>query len=57
MARKRRRRGKIRIKKSIELKHKNDATRVSKPDTTGLTKAPTRVPSNGAVFKIRVRKR
>ena len=57
MARKKRRRGKIRIKKSVELRHRNDATRVSKADTIGLRKAPTRVPSNGTVFKVKIRKR
>jgi len=59
MARKRRRRGKIRIKKSVELKHKNDATRVSKPDTTRYPRMPlkTLIPDNAATFKIRIKKR
>ena len=59
MAKKGRRRGKIRIKKSVALVHKSDATRVSKPDTTRYPKMPlkTLIPDNGATFKIKLRKR
>lgn len=58
MAKKGRRRGKIRIRKSVQLKHKTDATRVSKPDTIGLRKAPTRLaPDVGANFRIKIRRK
>jgi len=58
MARKKRRRGKIRIKKSVELKHKNDATRVSKPDTTRYPRMQAQLPRDaGVTFKIKVRRK
>lgn len=71
MAKKRKLRGKIRISQRVSLEQKNDATRVAptkerdyshKPvkasgDSKFIKKAPTKVPTNGAVFKVRIKKR
>jgi len=58
--RKSKRRGRIRIKESAQLVHKNDKTRVSK-DTIGGSKVPrmeTQMPRNaGATFKVKIRKK
>ncbi len=54
----RRNKGKIKIRKSVRLVHKNDATRVDKPKVDyDYPRAPTKVPSNGVVFKVKVRKK
>ena len=58
MARKGRRRGKIRIKKSLELRHRNDATRVTKPQSAQYPIMNTQMPrSNGAVLKVKLKKK
>lgn len=56
---KRRVKRKIRFKQSASLKHKNDATRVDRPDAAMMRKVPlkTIIPDNGATFKIKLRKR
>lgn len=52
----RRNKGKIKIRKSVRLVHKNDATRVSKQQF--VPKAGAKVyPENGASFKIKIRKK
>lgn len=52
------RKGKIKIRKSVRLVHKNDATRVDKPKAENdYPQAPTKVPSNGVVFKVKIRKK
>ena len=52
------RKGKIKIRKSVRLVHKNDATRVDKPKAENdYPLAPTKVPSNGVVFKVKIRKK
>lgn len=56
---KKRRRRKIRIKQSTKLVAKKDATKVSRPDTSGMRRySPTPLPhDNGAVFKVKIRKK
>ena len=50
------RKGKIKIRKSVRLVHKNDATRVDKQQF--VPKAEAKVyPENGASFKIKIRKK
>lgn len=52
------RKGKIKIRKSVRLVHKNDATRVEKPKVENdYPQAPTKVPSNGVVFKVKIKKK
>lgn len=51
---------KVRIKVNVGEKvslQKKDKTTVAMPDTTTIRKAPSKVPSNGAVFRIKIRKR
>lgn len=53
-----RNKGKIKIRKSVRLVHKNDATRVDKPKVENdYSQAPTKVPSNGVVFKVKIKKK
>lgn len=51
------RRGKIKVRQNVQLVHKNDKTRVERDSVGVYKKAPTKVPSNGAVFKVRLRKK
>lgn len=48
-------RAKITIKEKAQIIQKNDKIKVQQPDT--LRKAPTVVPSNGATFKVKIRKK
>lgn len=52
----RKRKGKIRIKQRV-LIEKKDKTNVVRPDTTRYPKARTKVPSNGVVFKVKLKKK
>lgn len=52
-----RKKRKISFKQRVRIIEKSDATKVAKPDTTGLRRAPTRVPNNGATFKIKIKRR
>ena len=54
---KRKRKVRIRMRESVSLVHKGDATRVSRPDTARLRRAPTFVPNNGAVFRVKLRRK
>lgn len=55
---KRRVKRKIRFKQSAKLVHKNDATRVDRPEFVGLKRAPIRLSGdNGANFKIKIRRK
>lgn len=49
--------GKIKITKSATLVHKSDKTRVARPNTIMLKKAPTQVPNNVPVFRVKIRKK
>lgn len=51
--------GKIKITQSATLVHKSDKTRVARPDTIMLKKAPTQtiLPNNAATFKVKIRKK
>lgn len=60
MTRPKKRKGKIKIKQSAKLIHKNDNTRVARKDTISAyqyPQAPTVIPSNAATFKVRIRKK
>lgn len=58
MGRPKKRRGKIKIRKSARLVHKNDATRVDREDTVGMKRMPAQNPRTIApVFKVKVRKK
>jgi len=63
MPKKRKRRLDIRIKQSARITEKRDKVSVARPDTSRnfrpdtLRKAPTEVPSNGIVFKVKVKKK
>jgi len=59
MARARRKRKrKIVFRQDVRLVQKNDATRVAKPDTLTLRKAPTRIAGdNAANFRIKLRRK
>lgn len=48
------RKGKIKIKQTARIKPKKDGLMI---DTTGLGRVPTIVPSNVAVFKIKIKKK
>ena len=50
------RKGKIRIKQKAAIVRKDSVQRDSVRNDT-LPKAPTRVPNNGATFKVKIRKR
>lgn len=52
--RKGKKKGKVTIKQTTELRQKKDSTAV---DTTGLKQVPTVVPSNIPVFRVKVRKK
>lgn len=47
--------GKIVLKQKVEIVQKKDNVRTQQPDT--LRKAPTKVPSNAAVFKVKIRRK
>lgn len=52
------RKGKIKIRKSVRLVHKNDATRVAKPDTANYPRMQAQMPrSNGMVLKVKVKRK
>ena len=52
------RKGKIKFSSSARLVNKNDATRVSKPDTTKYPRMATQMPRSLApTFKIKVRRK
>lgn len=63
MPRKRKRKLGVRIKQSARITEKRDSITVARPDTVivsrpdTLQKAPTEVPSNGIVFKVKVKKK
>lgn len=58
MAKKKRRRGRIKIKTGAKLVHRNDATRVAKPDTTRYPRMQAQMPRDVApTFKIRIRRK
>lgn len=63
MPNKKKRRLNIRIKQSARITEKRDKVSVVRPDTSRkfrpdtLRKAPTEVPSNGIVFKVKVKKK
>lgn len=53
-----RNKGKIKIRKSVRLVHKNDATRVEKPDTANYPRMQAQMPRTvGTVFKVKIRKK
>jgi len=55
---KRKRKGRIVIKQQVTLAHKNDATRVAKPDTTNYPRMHAQMPrSNGMVLKVKVKRK
>lgn len=52
------RKGKIKIRKSVRLVHKNDATRVDKSNIDSLPTLPTQMPRTAApVFKVKIRRK
>lgn len=52
------RKGKIKIRKSVRLVHKNDATRVGNPDTANYPRMQAQMPrSNGMVLKVKVKRK
>ena len=63
MPRKRKRKLGIRIKQSARITEKRDSIAIARPDTANISrpdtlrKAPTEVPSNGIVFKVKVKKK
>jgi hypothetical protein len=63
MPRKRKRKLAIRVKQSARITEKRDSITVARPDTASISrpdtlrKAPTEVPSNGIVFKVKVKKK
>ena len=49
---------KIRITQSVGLVHKNDATRVERPDTLGMRRVKARPPADvSPTIRIRIRKK
>lgn len=57
---KRKRKGRVRIRQSATLIHKNDATRVAKRDTIGATqlkKAPFIMNDNGLNMRIKIKRK
>ena len=53
-----RNKGKIKIRKSVRLVHKNDATRVDKSNIDSLPTLPTQMPRTAApVFKVKIRRK
>lgn len=55
----RKRKAKIKFRESASLVSKKDKTRVSRPDTAGMRRAPVKsyIPDNGTTFKIKLRKK
>ena len=52
------RKGKIKIRKSVRLVRKNDATRVGKTNVDPLPTMPTQMPRTAApVFKVKIRRK
>ena len=52
------RKGKIKFKQSARIVEKNDATRVTKPDTTSYPRMQAQMPrSNGMVLKVKVKRK
>lgn len=52
------RKGKIKIRKSVRLVHKNDATRVANSGGDTIPKAPARLyRDTGANFKIKIKRK
>lgn len=52
------RKGKIKIRKSVRLVHKNDATRVANVGGDTIPKAPARLyRDTGANFKIKIKRK
>lgn len=52
------RKGKIKIRKSVRLVHKNDATRVDKSHVGSLPRMQARPPADVApTFRIKIRKK
>lgn len=52
------RKGKIKIRKSVRLVHKNDATRVSKHNVDSLPRIQGRPPADVApTFRVKIRKK
>lgn len=52
------RKGKIKIRKSVRLVHKNDATRVANGGGDTIPKAPARLyRDTGANFKIKIKRK
>lgn len=53
-------RGRIRVRESVTLEHRADKTRVARPDTSAVApikRAPTQVPNNVPVFRVKLRKK
>lgn len=58
MARKTKRKSKIRFKQTAKLAEKSDNTRVARPDTSRYPRMATQMPrSNGMVLKVRIKKK
>ena len=52
------RKGKIKIRKSVRLSHKNDATRVDKSNIDSIPRMQARPPADVApTFRIKIRKK
>lgn len=52
------RKGKIKIRKSVRLVHKNDATRVDKSNVDSLPRIQGRPPADVApTFRVKIRKK
>lgn len=52
------RKGRIVIKQQVTLAHKNDATRVAKPDMGNYPRMQSQMPrSNGMVLKVKVKRK
>lgn len=52
----RKRKGKIKFKQNAQLIHKRDKTDVARKDTA-YSQAPTKVPTNGAVMRVKLKKK
>lgn len=58
MARRRKKRARIRLSQSAKLVNKNDKTRVQKPDTTRYPRMNAQMPRSLApTFKIKIRRK
>ena len=55
---KQKKRRKLKLRQSVKLVHKNDATRVEKADTVGMKRMQAQMPRTVApVLKVRIRKK